>query len=102
MMSAPPARNSGRYRALLGSSNRALRVWRTPVLRTMQHCRGAGEAAAAALEPEQGLRELGHCHGGIAAVEHNEIGGMASRNAVIGGVHEPRRQACHHVEARGQ
>ena len=47
--------------------------------------RGAREAAAATLDAEQRLRELGHRHPAVAAVENHQIGGMADLDTVIGG-----------------
>ena len=65
----------------------------------MQGCRGVGEAASAALVAEQRLRELGHRHRRIAAVDDHEVGGMTDRDAVVGGIHQTRRQRGDHVEA---
>jgi hypothetical protein len=38
---------------------------------------GMAEAAAAALETERRLRQLGHRHGRIAAIQDDKVGGMA-------------------------
>jgi len=38
---------------------------------------GMAEAAAAALGTERRLRQLGHRHGRIAAIQDDKVGGMA-------------------------
>src|SRR6266487_5683953 len=53
------------------------------LLRSMDGGGGAREAAAAALETEQRLRDLGHGQGGIAAVENDQVGGVTDRHAVV-------------------
>src|SRR5215831_17869752 len=76
--------------------------FKSPTLGTMQSGGGVGEAAAAALECEQRLRQLGYCARRIAALQHDDIGGMADGDPVIGRIHQPRRQARDHVETRAQ
>src|SRR5262249_54325649 len=61
---------------------------------------GAREAAAAALETEQRLRDLGYGQGPIAAVENDKVGGVTDRHAVLRGVHQSRRPRREHVETR--
>src|SRR5215471_19396174 len=70
------------------------------LLRSMDGGGGAREAAAAALETEQRLRDLGYGQGPIAAVENDQIGGVTDRHAVVRGVHQSRRQRRDHVETR--
>src|SRR5262249_61219733 len=55
------------------------------LLRSMDGGGGAREAAAAALETEQRLRDLGYGQGPIAAVENDQIGGGTRPPAPMGG-----------------
>src|SRR5262245_66231555 len=59
---------------------------------------GAREAAAAALETEQRLRDLGYGQDRIAAVDNDKVGGVTNRHAIMRGIHQPRRQRRDHVE----
>ena len=60
------------------------------------------EAAAAALETERRLRQLGQRHGRIAAIQDDKVGGIADRHAVIHRIHQPRQQGRNHIEAGAQ
>src|SRR5262249_58667517 len=68
------------------------------LLRSMDGGGGAREAAAAALETEQRLRDLGYGQGPIAAVENDQIGGGGGPPPGGWGGRSSRRQRPGHVE----
>src|SRR5262249_39510166 len=73
---------------------------RPRLLRSMDGGGGVREAAAAALEAKQRLRDLGHGQGRLAVVENERGGGVADCHAVMRSIHQPRRQRRDHVETR--